>query len=66
MVANVFHLPELSFLPKKALIEDLGSHKMLNIDFRGIHVFKSLFSIQLSLKIAQVEVSQTILKILCI
>ena len=39
---------------------------MLNIDFRGTHVFKSLFSIQLSLKIAQVEVSQTILKILCI
>ena len=53
-------------LPRKPIIEDLGTHKMLNIDFRGTHVYKSLFSIQLSLKIAQVEVSQIILKISCI
>ena len=32
------------------LIDDLGSHKMLNINFRGTHVFESLFSIQLSSK----------------
>ena len=61
-----YTFPNYNFCQKKALIEYLGFHKMLNIDFIGTHVFKCLFSIQLSLKIAQVEVSQTILKILCI
>ena len=36
---------------------------MLNINFRGTHVFKSLFSIKLSVKWDQAEVSKTILKI---
>ena len=35
---------------------------MLNINFRGTHVFKSLFSIILSVKWDQAKVSKSILK----
>ena len=37
-------------LPEKLKLLCLRAYKMKNIDFRPTHVFKSLFSIKLSLK----------------
>ena len=37
-------------LQKKALIEVLGAHSMLNISHRDTYIFKSLISMELSLK----------------
>ena len=49
-------------LQKKALIEVLGAHSMLNISHRDTYIFKSLISMELSLKRAQAEVPKTNLK----
>ena len=40
----------LKKLQKKAIIEVLGAHCMLNINHRATYIFKSLISIKLSLK----------------
>ena len=47
---------------QKGQSDVLGGYKRQNIHFIAIHIFKSLFSIKLSLKLDQSDVSKTILK----